>query len=409
MAGPSIQAQVSPNDEPMLERKLAYPDSITHLPYTNLCFISNAELPNISGWILDDEIKKSTNRSLLIIEMNSSEVWGYKYSSGSVQFVIDVSKFKESYQFDIGSDEIKVHLINNYGDFGGSDDPLIGGLSLTRINDKIKVIGKVTIATSNPYTKQVVEFNDDLIPEYDLNEFLIKAKESELKIETDRGKMVEVLTKSMLEDTCSIAEEQIEQNNQVKEKRIPGQGFKLTHSIYGLGSGRGHPSRIIVKVQDSILTYGIMEISREVGYISFSTGDTTWKKKRVWYDISFSTESRDSILTLLEGKQGQYIFHTNPYIMSGAIKQIYVEYEGWCIDFCLKNAFNETSNNIAGILNPYLPKDYKLYVGVKDDWYENQNEPLIKECSGSADKSYIDILGDEFESIRKQKTEPNKK
>ena len=333
----SINAQVASYGEPMLERKLAYPDSTTHLPYTSLCFINNAELPDNTGWLMDYDIKESKHRSLLIIEMNSSEVWGYKYASGSVQLVVDVPEFKESFQFNMSSNKIKTHLINNYGGFKPTDELPIGNLTLKKVNNKIKITGKVTLRTSNPDTKQIIEFKDNHIPDYSLEEFLIKAKERELKRERDRDEMVELLTKSMMEDNSPISEKLIVQSNQVKEKRTIGEGFKLTHSIYGLGSSRGHPSRIIVTVQDGILTYGIMEISTEVNNISYSTGDTIWKKKRVWYDVPFREESTDSILKLLLGKEGQYVFHTNPYIMSGAIEQIYIENKGWCVEFSLKN------------------------------------------------------------------------
>lgn len=401
MSGSCIYAQVIPDGTPMLERKLAYPDSIVHIPYSNLCFINNAELPSSYGWIMDYDIKKSNERSLLVIEMNSSEVFGYAYSSGSVQFIIDVPKFEESYTFDVGSNKIRVRLINNYGSLGSTDDPLIGSLTLVKIKDKIKVSGKVTITTSKPYTKQVVEFNDNLIPAYNLDEFLDKAKERELKSEVVQKQMVEILTKSMMEDTTSIVEKQVDNTNQVMEKITPGQGFELTYSIYGLGSNRDEPSRIIVNIKDSILTYGIMEISNEVSYISYSTGDTIWKKKRVWYDVPFRNHSKNSILSLIADKKGQYFFQTNPYIMSGVIVQIYIEYAGWCVSFSLKNVYNKMGNQIIKILNPYLPNNYQLYETKNDVWTKGQLEPIVEQCTGRIRKSYIDVLGEEYNSIKK--------
>ena len=394
----SIQAQISVYERPMLERKLAYPDSTTHLPYTVLCLINNAELPNNSGWLMDYEIKKSEQKSLLIMEMNSSEITGYQYSSGSVQFVLEVPTFNDSFQFDMSSDKIKIHLINNYG----------GKLTIKKVEGQVKISGKVTLKKSNPDTKQVVEFNDDLIPDLSLNEFLKEAKERELKREKDRENMFKMITKSIIEDKSPIVDNQVQQTDENQEKRMLGQEFKLSYSIYGLGSNRERPSRVIVLVRDSILNYGVMELSKEVSSISFSTGDTTFKKKRVWYEVPFSLTSRGSIVNLMDGKKGQYIFHTNPYIMSGAITQIYIEYSGWCTDMSLKNVYNETENAIVRILNPYLPEEYKLYETKNNDWNENQKEPFIKECSGENSKSYLDILGNEYESIRKQKTEPNK-
>ncbi|WP_157454303.1 hypothetical protein [Crocinitomix catalasitica] len=403
------QAQNSDNEKPMLERKIAYPDSTTHLPYTVLCFINNAQLPTNSGWLMDYDIKKSQQKSLLIIEMNSSEIMGYQYSSGSVQFVIEVPKFNDSFEFDMNSDKIKIHLINNYGGFKPKDEAPTGKLTIKKVEGQVKISGKVTLKRSNPDTKQVIEFNEDLIPNLSLNEFLKEAKERELKTEEDREKMVQIITKSIIEDKSPIVDNQVQQSDENQEKRMLGQEFKLSYSIYGLGSSRGRPSRVIVLVRDSILNYGVMELSQEVSSISFSTGDTTFKKKRIWYEVPFSLTSRDSIINLMDGKKGQYIFHTNPYIMSGAITQIYIEYSGWCTDMSLKNVYNETENAIVRILNPYLPEEYKLYETKNNDWNENQKEPFIKVCSGENNNSYLDMLGNEYESIRTQKTEPNKK
>ncbi len=63
----SSYSQVISNQRPMLERKLAYPYSTTHLPYISLCFLENAKLPKYNGWLLDDEIKESKAMSLIIL------------------------------------------------------------------------------------------------------------------------------------------------------------------------------------------------------------------------------------------------------------------------------------------------------------------------------------------------------
>jgi hypothetical protein len=130
-------------------------------------------------WIMDYDIKKSQQKSLLIIEMNRSEIMGYQYSSGSVQFVLEVPKFNDSFQFDMNSDKIKIHLINNYGGFNPKDEAPTGKLTIKKVENQVKISGKVTLKRSNPDTKQVVEFNDNLIPDLNLNEFLKEAKKIE--------------------------------------------------------------------------------------------------------------------------------------------------------------------------------------------------------------------------------------
>lgn len=361
-------------EKPMLERKLAYPDSTAYIPYTMLCFIDDAELPNESGWILDFQIKTSEQRSLVVIEMNSSEMKGYEFSAGSVQLLLEVPKFQDSFQFDMHSNKIKVHLINNYGGIQAIDEHPIGNLILTKVDDKVEISGKVTLTTSSPATKQVVEFDEDLIPNWSLADFLKEAKQRTIKREEEEKKLVKLISESFMQAQSSEAGR--------PEKRMPGQNFKLTYSTYGLGSNFEIPSHLIVVVEDSILKYGVMELSSEVSSISFATGDTTFKEKRVWYQVPFSSTSKESILKLMAGKEGQHIFYSDPDIISGSVKQIYVEHSGWCTDMDFMNVYHKTESDIVHILNPYLPAKYKLYESVYEDWYKDESGPLIEECLG---------------------------
>jgi hypothetical protein len=408
-----LLSNVNAQDIPMLERKLAYPDSITHLPYTNLCLITDAQLPlNYNGWVMDYEIIENKHRTLLIIEMNSSEVWGFKYCGGSLQLIIEIPFVRKSFKFDLNSDKIKIHSINNYGGPMGISNPPVGSLSISKIDDKIMLNGKVRLTTSNPYTMQVAEFKNSLIPIYSILQFQSLSKEKQNEREKQEEEMVQIFANALrISDSLNIADKKVKQT---ETKDAIGQEFYLSLSSIGLGSGRFHPDRIIITVKDSLLRYGIMEPSSEVDFISYSTGDTSWKEKRVWYQVPFERASRDSILAALSGKEGQDIYRSNPDIMSGGIKLLYVEYKGWCTHLSNRNIFDKTSNQIAKYLDPYLPEDYKLYCDTNHyasqrsfriDYWESKSEPLIKKCIGLKSKSSTDLIGNEYEWLKNQETD----
>lgn len=180
-----------------------------------------------------------------------------------------------------------------------------------------------------------------------------------------------------------------------------GQSFKFSYSDFGLGSNRGEPSSLVVTIADTTLTYLIFENTLEYKIDSIFK-DTLWTKKRVAYDVPFKFESRDSIIKLLNGKEGKYIFASNPFVMSGSIQQLYFEYSDWCVEFRLKNTYDSTAMQITIIINEYLPKDHKIYIPY-DLWTDRNSAPLIKSCPSEPNKKYSDVLGDEYDLIRQKK------
>jgi hypothetical protein len=180
-----------------------------------------------------------------------------------------------------------------------------------------------------------------------------------------------------------------------------GQSFKFSYSEFGLGSNKGQPSSLVVTIADTTLTYLIFEQTSEYK-IDPVFNDTSWTKKRAAYDVLFKVESKDSIIKLLKGKEGKYIFASNPHIMSGSIQQLYFEYNNWCVEFSLKNTYDSTAMQITNIINKYLPKDHKIYVPY-DLWTDRNSTPLIKSCPGAPNRKYSEILGDEYDLIRENK------
>ena len=183
--------------------------------------------------------------------------------------------------------------------------------------------------------------------------------------------------------------------------KVAGQNFKFSYSDYGLGSNSGDPSSLIVTIVDTTLTYLIFERTSEYK-IDPVFNDTLWSNKRVAYNVPFRVSSQDSILLLLKGKEGKYIYGSNPHVMSGIIQRLYFECKDWCVEFSLKNTFDSTAMHIVNIINEYLPKDNQIYIPF-DLWTDREAAPLVKSCPSDSNKNYSDLLGDEYDLIRQKK------
>lgn len=179
-----------------------------------------------------------------------------------------------------------------------------------------------------------------------------------------------------------------------------GQGFKFKYFDQGLGSSRGDPPHLLLSIDDTAMTYTAMEWSSEFNVDSVYQ-DTVWVVKPFTYNVHFRPQSRDSILYILKGMEGKYIFRSNPLVMSGAIQHMYIEYQDWCVEFCLKNTFDSTALQIANIINAYLHKPGTIYTN-DELWKMGGNDALIKDCEGSTNTNYTDILGDEYDLLRQQ-------
>src|SRR5689334_17180242 len=93
------------------------------------------------------------------------------------------------------------------------------------------------------------------------------------------------------------------------------QHFKFIYTETGLGSNLGRESDPEV-FADSTLTYVITEYFTKVDPIR---KDTVWDERRKAFNVPFRATSKDSILVLLKGNEGKYIYNSNPHILSGAI------------------------------------------------------------------------------------------
>ena len=179
------------------------------------------------------------------------------------------------------------------------------------------------------------------------------------------------------------------------------QQFKLSYTSVGLGSNLYSPPYLVIDIYDSLMTYKVYGIAKTYS-INKSSGDTIWDEEYTSYKVPFTDQSRDSILYFLKDKEGKYIYKSNPAIMSGDIKYMHIETTKWCTEFSMKNTFDSTALRIANVVNSYLPGNHRIYVNEKW-WRDRDDEGLIRSCPES-EKSYKEILIDDYELLRKKKT-----
>ena len=90
------------------------------------------------------------------------------------------------------------------------------------------------------------------------------------------------------------------------------------------------------------------------------------KKKGLISSGSIRRSSIDSILLLINGLQDSTIYKTNPCIMSGGITYVTIAHGTDTTKFTLHNTSDFVVLKIVEIINPYLPKDKKLYGSIEE-------------------------------------------
>jgi hypothetical protein len=177
---------------------------------------------------------------------------------------------------------------------------------------------------------------------------------------------------------------------------LNGQSFQFAYTTSGLGSNRGFPPDLSISIKDTVLKYDVYEeTSKFKLYRKFK--DTMREKKQVTYNTIITKSAIDSITYLLRGKEGKYVFVSNPSVLSGGIQILSFEYEGSCILYILKNTYDDTAMQIINILNRYLPLKSQIYL-----WREDIPEMLIKDCPNKISKTYAEVLMDEYDLLRQK-------
>lgn len=189
-----------------------------------------------------------------------------------------------------------------------------------------------------------------------------------------------------------------------------GQNFKLDYWFTGLGSNAGWfmtekykdcASGLKIGINDTILTYSICERGEQYN-IDTIFNDTIWTKERNFYHIEFRQSSIDSIISFLDTLQGKYVYRSNPQVMSGGIYNYYIEYEGQCSQFVMKNTYDSTALQITNLINSYLDEKYQIYFP-ESRWTNNKyNNPLIEDCPRAGNGTYREILEQEYHVIKKK-------
>jgi hypothetical protein len=161
-----------------------------------------------------------------------------------------------------------------------------------------------------------------------------------------------------------------------------GQNFKFTYGEYDLHPGRNTHLSSIITIEDSILTSFEFEF------------DTMWEKK-ISGKFPFRVASRDSILKLLNGKEGKLFYIADFNIRGGNLRQLYFEYKDWCVEIDLANTFDSTAMHIINIINTYIPSDKKIRIPY-EMWIGRPSSTNIKSCQKHAkciDTTFIDFEG----------------
>jgi hypothetical protein len=166
--------------------------------------------------------------------------------------------------------------------------------------------------------------------------------------------------------------------------------FYFHYSSEGLGSNREEYYRGGIRIEDTTLFVSYVDLR------SKNAAEVTTRK------MPFPAACRDSIFDLLKGMEGKYIFSSNTEISSGSIVHMYIEHSNWCTEFCLKNTFDSTAMKIVLIINRHLPRGDDIYIPYKL-WQWSKGGELIRPCSGNPLHSYKEVLGDEYDLIRKRK------
>jgi hypothetical protein len=182
--------------------------------------------------------------------------------------------------------------------------------------------------------------------------------------------------------------------------RVVAQPFEFQYTYIGLGSNLYSPPYLSISITDTLLTwftYEKLEVEKE----SWSFEDSSYGERCYAYKTAFRPSSRDSIVNLLKGKEGKYIFNSNTHIMSGGVHEFHFTTAEWCTTFRLKNTVDSTTVAVCKILNTYLPAN-RSFAPPRENWDRTDTKPLIQPC-GNNTKTYFELLKDEYELIRKSK------
>ena len=106
------------------------------IPMTKFCYVNDAERDKNGsfGWIMKWDVVKNVKTDLLFLEMNSTDVEGWRGSkniSGSVQLVLEIPKFIDSIVFsNLANIPYGLYAINNYGGISTAKEFVRGNLKI---------------------------------------------------------------------------------------------------------------------------------------------------------------------------------------------------------------------------------------------------------------------------------------
>jgi hypothetical protein len=132
--------------------------------------------------------------------------------------------------------------------------------------------------------------------------------------------------------------------------------FYFRYAVAGLGSNMGSLMPTL-RIQNNRYVY----TKEQNSYFGKRS-----KKKEFISSGSIRQSSIDSILLLIRGLQDSTVYKTNPCIMSGGITYITIANGADTTKFTLHNTSDYIVLKIVDIINPYLPKDKRLYESIEE-------------------------------------------
>ncbi len=156
-------------------------------------------------------------------------------------------------------------------------------------------------------------------------------------------------------------------------------GFYLYYGVAGLGSNMGRLMPTL-QIHDNKFSYA----KEQNSYFGKRS-----KKKEFISSGLIRQSSIDSILLLITGLEDSTIYMTNPCIMSGGITYVTIANGSDTTKFTLHNTSDYIVLKIVDIINPYLPKEKKLYESVEEIKSEEECWKSLRE---RVDKQKSDSL-----------------
>lgn len=337
------------------------------IPLTKFCLVENTAIANTYGWIQEDNIVRNTGSQCLLIEMNSTDVEGWMVNgniAGSVQFAMEIPMFTDSLilLFD-GKWQRGLYLVNNYG--GGDDkkdDGMKGKLKLYKKNNNVYISSALELLTQNPFTRQELKLDDDIIPVYDTIAYRQLEAQSEAKREKQRDDFAEALVSSIKtrDSLWDIAEKE--------QAKLPRQPFKGAFRFWISDVNKlGHKRTTYFFSEDSVII--------KEGPYDFIYFSSNYSRDKVRHAAALPAGKIAGLNKIGETLKRDTLqsTYTSFCIIDGLILHFQFEWHDKEYGSTISNYYKQQIAQVVEYVNSIVPGKYKLWYD-KDVLLKRQKE-----------------------------------